>query len=306
MNKSINYIHNEPVSFESKVIQFFMGFLGLKNRTVRNLQKGKFLQKAAMPSKSIQKNLEVDTRKENGRCIWTIRPKQNVSEKVILYMHGGAYIYNILKFHWDLLEELVHKTNATIVVPDYPLAPSASCLDVFNYVGKIYTDLLKKVSPQNIILMGDSAGGGIALGFAQELSLQHKPQPSQIILLAPWLDVTMSNPEIVEVNKKDKMLGIKGLQMAGQAYAKELALTDFRVSPIYGNFEGLGQISIFIGTHDSLIGDARKLKGVLDKQDIPMNYFEYPKMFHVWMVVTRMKEARHVIDQIALLVKNEE
>jgi acetyl esterase/lipase len=74
----------------------------------------------------------------------------------------------------------------------------------------------------------------------------------------------MTNPDILAVDKYDKLLCIKGLQLAGEAYADKLDLKDYRVSPIYGDLNQLPKISIFIGTHDLFIADSRKLKSKLD------------------------------------------
>lgn len=152
--------------------------------------------------------------------------------------------------------------------------------------------------------MGDSSGGGLALGFAMQLSKENKPQPHQIILLFPWLDVTMSNKDILEIDKKDKILGIEPLQIAGKAFAGELDLKDYRVSPIYGDFSGLGKISVFVGTHDLFVADCRKLKSLAKTSNISMNYFEYPKMFHGW-VLASMQESKVAKNQISSLIKNE-
>lgn len=305
MDASINYIYNKPVSLRSQMLQSFMALARIKNVIENKMNKKEFSQKAASIPKSLQNNFDINISENNGYRIWTFKPKQNVSKKVILYLHGGAYILNILRFHWNFIEELLYKTNATIVVVDYPLAPDACYKDVYDCIEAVYLELLAEVSPQNIIFMGDSAGGGIALGFAQKLRNNNKPQPSQIILLSPWLDITMSNPDIIKVDKKDKLLGIKGLQMAGQAYAETLDMKDYKVSPIYGNFSGLGKVSVFIGTHDLFIADTRKMKYLMNKENIPINYFEYPKMFHVWALLTSLKESQHAIDQMALLINDE-
>src|SRR5690606_3466899 len=118
-----------------------------------------------------------------------------------------------------------------------------------------------------IVFMGNSAGGGLALGFAQKLRNENRtqPQPSQLILISPWLDITLSNPDIRMVDKKDKLLSIKGLRMAAKAYASSVDGNDFRVSPIYGDFSGLGKISLFIGTNDLFVADARKFKGLFGR-----------------------------------------
>lgn len=153
--------------------------------------------------------------------------------------------------------------------------------------------------------MGESAGGGLALGYAMSLRDEKKLQPNQLILLAPWLDVTMSNPDILEIDKNDKILGIKGLQMAGKSYAGQLETDNYKVSPIYGELSDLPKISIFVGTHDLFVADSRKLKNKAISLDIPMNFFEYPKMFHVWILANKLKEAKFAMDQIKSLVLSE-
>ena len=63
---------------------------------------------------------------------------ENKSDVVILYLHGGAYMGNITEQHWDLIEQLISKTNATIVVPDYPLAPEATCKETYDFIEALY------------------------------------------------------------------------------------------------------------------------------------------------------------------------
>lgn len=301
-DSSITYIHNYRPSFKSQFLQTLMAVLRKKNTIEKNITANKFSSKAAKLPKVLQMNFTTQVREVNQRKVWIFKPRHHNSQKVILYIHGGGYISNLTKYDWSFIQELLVKTNCSIVVADYPLAPTSNYKDVYDYFDKLYQNLLSETSSRDIILMGNSAGGGIALGFAQKLRNESNPQPSQIILISPWLDITMSNPEIIEIDKKDKLLGIKGLKMAGQAYAAELDARDYRVSPIYGDFSSLGQISVFIGTHDLFLADSRKLIHKMKEQKIPINYFEYPKMFHVWVAVTNLNESLHAIGRIATLV----
>jgi acetyl esterase/lipase len=299
---SVNYIHSGAVSFKSQFLQKLMGILGKKNAMERNIRAGKFSSEAVTPPKVLLSNFKPEVTEVGQRKVWTFRRVPQRSQKVILYIHGGGYISNLTKYDWAFIQELLVKTNCSIIVPDYPLVPHSNYTDVYFFFDELYSILISKTSQENIIFMGNSAGGGIALGFAQKLRNENKPQPSQIILNSPWLDITMSNPDIIEIDKKDNLLGINGLKMAGQAYAADLYEKDYRVSPLYGDFSELGQISLFIGTHDLFLADSRKLKERMKKQNIPINYFEYPKMFHVWIALTNLKESQHAINQIATLV----
>ncbi|PKH52079.1 alpha/beta hydrolase [Tenacibaculum sp. Bg11-29] len=303
-DSSKTYIHSEKVSFKSQFFQKMAGIFGVKKIIEKNIRKNKLNQEPVKIPKSIQKNFEIDETNKKGRQIWTLKPKENVSEKVILYLHGGAYYYNISKYNWSFAETIINNTNATIVIPNYPLAPAATCYQVFEYVTEIYNELIEKYSSKNIILLGESAGGGLALGFAMSLQEENKPQPEQLILLAPWLDVTMSNPDILAVDENDKILGIKGLQLAGAGYAGQVELDDYKVSPIYGDLTGLPKVSIFVGTHDILCADVRKLKSKAKESNFSLNYFEYPKMFHIWILLQNLKEAKFAISQITSLINN--
>ena len=217
-------------------------------------------------------------------------------------MHGGAYYSSIAYQHWDFITELIRKTGATVVVPLYPLLPNSSAIDAHGMIKEVYKILLHKVSADSIILMGDSAGGGFSLAFAQQLHKDGVPQPAQIIMLSPWLDVTDSNPEIQSLRKKDPWIPIE-LKEYGRLWANKLDTKDPLVSPIYGSFKGLGKISMFIGGHEILLADAKKFKKMMDQQSIGINYFEYPTMFHDWALVTGLKEARKVMEQIIALIK---
>jgi acetyl esterase/lipase len=307
MDSSITYVHSEKASFKSKMMQKVFPLFGVKKGR-KVIKKAKQITSTEVPTpvpKSMLKKYDVHESIVDNRKVWTIEPKENASDKVVLYLHGGVYLFTIKKYHWKFAEELLLRTNATIVIPDYPLAPNSHGEDAIDFISQVYQELLLKYSTENIVLIGDSSGGGLALGYAMTLRNENKPQPSQIILLSPWLDVTMSNEYILDIDKKDKILGIEPLQIAGKVYAGQLDLKDYRVSPIYGDFSELGRISVFIGTHDLFVADCRKLKRLTETSNISINYFEYPKMFHGWFMLKNMKEAIVAKSQISSLIINE-
>lgn len=302
MTSSVTYIHNHRPGINVRILQFIMRITGMKRSLERVMGKKNFSSRPYPVPKSLNNGFICSAEVKNGREGWTFRPKTNGSGKTVMYLHGGAYVLNILKYHWSLIEELMTRTGATFIVPDYPLAPAATYTIAYDFVDQIYEDLLAGNSAGDIILMGDSAGGGLALGFTQKLRNENRPLPAQVILLSPWLDVTMGNPGLSETDKKDTVLGIKGLKMAGEAYAGETDTGDYRVSPLNGNLKGLGKISVFTGTHDLLLADARKFKMIMDNSHIPFNYFEYPGMFHDWIIITSLKESQHAAEQVASLI----
>lgn len=295
---NIGYYHQTPPSLESRLIQFFIGLFGVKKAMERKIVNNAFRKKPASIPKSMLKKFNVDVEEFKGRKVWTVSPKNIESTTVILFFHGGAYYANISPIYWRLVEKLINSTRATIIVPDYPLAPESSCINTYQFLDIVYAKLISDYHSKQIVFMGDSAGGGLALGFAQKIKNERIKHPEQIILFSPWLDVSMTNPEIVKFDKLDKILNVTGLKIAGENYAGDLDVTDFRVSPIYGDFSNLGQISIFIGTNEVFIADIRKFKQLLEDQHICFNYLEYPKMFHDWVLVPNLKETNEVIRKI--------
>lgn len=253
---------------------------------------------AKMPA-YMQEELEVVESHFADRRLWTITQHNMEANAVVLYLHGGAFVANITQYQWDMVGVLAGKTQAVFVVPDYPLAPGVNCLEVYEFIDQLYKQIRSDYPEHRLIVMGDSSGAGMVLGYAQQLRDEGGHQPEQILLISPLLDVTMSNPALAEVEDTNKMLTAAELQMAVEIYADGMDHRDYRLSPIYGNFKGLGKISLFIGTHDLMIADSRKLKQMLEGQGIDMHYHEYERMFHVFMAVTRLKESREALDILA-------
>ncbi len=302
MSRIIIYKYSKPISFMAKLIYIFLGVFKMKQKTEQNIISNSFNKQPALPPKWFNKNHIVLKINIKNRPVWQITPKNNHSKHVILFLHGGAYMANISKQHWFFIKQLLIKTKATMIVPDYPLAPQSNCEEVYHFMDILYTEIQNKYTNQPIYFMGDSAGGGLALGFAQKLRNNQLKLPDQLILFSPWLDVTMSNPLLKKLDNKDRILSIKSLKIAGELYADEMEQTDYRISPLYGDFSTLCPISIFTGTYDILYADAQKLKEIVHPQNTELNYYEYPKMFHDWIVIPSLKETKDVIKHVVKLL----
>jgi len=302
-NSSVEYTHQNPESLLSKLLKWIFRLSGWKTSIEREFTKDRFDQEAAAIPGSILKNIQINMDEIDKRRIWTLVPLSGGSGQVILYLHGGAYIHNIQKVHWQFIDKLIRRTAATVVVPDYPLAPQADCLKVFEFMGKVHGLLRERYEPEQMIFMGDSAGAGLALSFCQHLRDRGEALPHRLLLLSPWLDVGMGDPQLEALDRHDQMLGIQGLQMAGKSYAGPLDLKDYRVSPLYGDLTGLPKISLFTGTHDLLYADAERLRSRLAEEGIPINYFEYPRMLHVWFLMPYLFEAERSLGQMVEIIQ---
>jgi acetyl esterase/lipase len=268
----------------------------------KNIEKRQLAQ-SHEPPKKVQRNFNINKKDWNGYCSYEIKPLKNVGQKHIIYLHGGGFVYEISRVHWKFLSELVDSLQCTITVPIYPLAPKHQYQEVFDMIVPIYQQIISEVKLEDIAIMGDSAGGSLSLSLAQLLKEKNLPQPGNIILISPGLDMSLSNPEINEVAKLDPILATPALIDISKWYSGEKSSKHYLVSPIYGKFEGLGKISLFIGTHDILYPDAKKFKNMADEKGLKIGYYEYPSMIHVWPLLF-FPESKKATKQIIEIIKS--
>jgi acetyl esterase/lipase len=300
----MEYIHTKPQSLKVSLLKLFAKIIRLNNGLKKKLDTGDFSTGwVPEPPKFIHEKFKLRTEIISGHNVYTISPKQNNSDKYILYLHGGAYVNKFVKQHWGFTGAIIKNTGATIIMPDYPLAPKYTFTDTIKMVEKVYSKLRSNIDSKEIIFMGDSAGAGLALALAQKLKTENIEQASKIILLSPWLDVSMTNPDTKAIEQKDIMLKIDSLKRAGKLYADNSDIDNYLISPLNGSVKGLEEISIFIGTHDLLYPDCIKLKTKLKEVNTVFNFFEYPKMFHDWMLLTGLEESKSALQQIVAIIK---
>ncbi|MFD2630432.1 alpha/beta hydrolase fold domain-containing protein [Oceanobacillus kapialis] len=238
-----------------------------------------------------------------GMDYYVFNQENEKPDKTILYLHGGGYVDQPLVYHWKFLNIIARQTHATIYVPVYPKAPNHQYQESFDKVLPLYEEILAKSDSSKLILMGDSAGGGFALALAQLLLEKGIPQPKHIILLSPWLDISLENPDIQPLDAVDPTLGIYGLKSMGKAYAGDTNPNHYLVSPLNGEVRGLGKITLFVGTHEIFLPDARKFKQKAEDQGVRINYFEYPKMNHVFPLYP-IPEAKKATGEMVYIINS--
>ncbi len=235
----------------------------------------------------VKEKCQLQTEKFMGRNIFIVTPKSRPKTSIkILYFHGGAYVAEATKQHWDFIENIVSDTGATVILPDYPLTPKYNYKDVFQMTVPLYKEIIEKVDTNQLIIMGDSAGGGLALALEQKVGTENLPMPAKTILISPWLDVRLTNPQIDEVQKKDKQLNKETLKLAGIAYAGEDGIDSYLVNPIDGDLAKLKNITILTGTHDILNPDVHILKQKAEEQEVgeQIEIKQYEEAGHIWVI----------------------
>ena len=145
------------------------------------------------------------------------------------------------------------------------------------------------------ILMGDSAGAGLALALYQRCGKLKRRLPNKTILISPWLDVRLKNPKIDEVQKTDEELNKETLLLAGIAYAGEDGINSYLVNPIDGDLSKLQNIVIMTGTNDILNPDVSILVEKAKQVGVNIQVKEYKGAPHIWII--NQKGEEEVIEQ---------
>ncbi|QRP49691.1 alpha/beta hydrolase fold domain-containing protein [Amycolatopsis sp. FDAARGOS 1241] len=261
------------------------------HRTLRSHQRPSM----ARPPHRIRRQCTVDRHEVRGFACWTLRPRRGTAGLHVLHLHGGGYVEEIQQHHWRFAAELVARLGCAVTLPIYPLVPRHDHTETLPMVHAAYEQLA--AGADHRVVSGDSAGGALALAIAQRLRDEGRPQPDGLVLISPWLDVTLEDPISVVLDEHDPILGITGLREAGRIYSEGTDPHDPRISPLHADLTGLGPVSLFIGTRDLLLPDARRFRDRAHDAGVALDYREYPGMFHNW-VMQNLPEGREALNHV--------
>lgn len=253
------------------------------------------------PNEKVRARLDIEEKTVDGFPVYIVKPRGAEPKHHVFYLHGGAYVFEIIPPHWTFVADFAEQTGAAIMVPIYPLAPEYDAERALGHADAAYRVFQEYAGEKPIHMMGDSAGGGMATALAQCYVAEGHALPESLILVSPWFDVSLDNPEIDRINDVDPWLAPGGLKEAGRLYANGLSLDDPRVSPLYGNAEGLPPTHIFIGTRDILLPDCKRFADKLTLAGTRMSYTQSEGMFHCWPLL-RTKEGLAARADMAAIV----
>ena len=241
---------------------------------------------AGNPPSSLYRQCAVQVREAGGHRIFIVRPRIDRPVRgQIFYLPGGGYVNPPSIFHWWFIARMVKILGVACTVPVYPLAPEHECEIGIAFAVDAYRQLVDEHGAQDIVVMGDSAGGGLALAMLQ----QAKTMPAGLVLNAPWLDASVSDPSQIEIERGDFMLNRFTLRTWGRWWAGSRDLQDPLVSPLFGDLSNLPPTLMFCGSADILVADARRLAAAAPDK---VRYVEEAGMMHVYPLMSFLPEAR--------------
>lgn len=245
----------------------------------------------------ILNSLQVDQKEFMGMKVLYVNTHV-ACRTAVVYLHGGAYFCSPRRQHYKFIKKVCKKSETPFIVPIYPKLPLSNCEKTFEIVKNFYLETAKHYD--RIVLMGDSSGGGLALALTEYLNYENLPQPKKLILLSPWVDLSMQNSSIEDYVKKDPIVFVDNCKTLGEKWADGLSLGDYRVSPLLGETKGVTETHIFCGTREVLFPDNELLEVLMKEDGVDVHFYTGEGLNHVYPVFPTKegRKARLIISDL--------
>ncbi|MBU6121310.1 alpha/beta hydrolase [Hymenobacter siberiensis] len=251
-----------------------------------------------MPWKVNLESFRLDNRLE---AEW-LRPRAAHATRVLLYLHGGGYVLGSLNTHRSLVGSLAQRTGLNVLTINYRKAPDHPFPAALDDARRAYRWLLRHGhQPHNIVVGGDSAGGGLALALLLALRDAGEALPAAGIGLSPWTDLNLPITALRRVAREEGLL-LEALQMRtwGPLYAHKTPLTHPLLSPAQADLHGLPPLLIQISTAEVLYHDVVKFTRKAQAAGVLVTLQPFEGLVHWWHLFWRVvPEARQALDQVA-------
>ncbi|MDX1438080.1 MAG: alpha/beta hydrolase, partial [Anaerolineales bacterium] len=218
---------------------------------------------------------------------------------VILYLHGGAYALGSLDTHREFVARLARVTQRRALAIAYRLAPEHPFPAALEDARTAYEWLLQEgYAPADIVMAGDSAGGGLALACMIAQREAGQPLPAGAVLMSPWLDLAHTGASFNTKAAIDPILTREGSKMYAHWYAGENDLANPLISPLYADLSGLPPLLIQASADEILLDDSTRLAERARQAGVETALEIYEGVFHVFQIVPFLPESREAVNNI--------
>jgi len=219
-----------------------------------------------------------------------------------LHIHGGAFFLGSMNTHRAFVSDLAASTQMQVIHLDYPLSPEHPYPEAIDALFDVYQLLLEQgIQAKDIILSGDSCGANLALALALRIRDEQRPQVSGLILLSPFLDLSLTSESIRYNSKLDALLSIEALETGIDYYVPEqIDPADPLVSPLFDDLADLPPTLVQVGSKEILLDDAQRFRDKATKAGVDVTFKLYTGMWHNFQMFNAwFTEAKMALDDIA-------
>ena len=236
---------------------------------------------------------------------WIITPEV-AKDRAILYLHGGGYIQGSITSHQDLAQRISSVSKTKVLILNYRLAPEhpfpAALEDSINAYEWLINN--KGYKPKNVIIAGDSAGGGLTLATLVKLRDQGEALPAAAVCLSPWTDLALTGDSMKLKLHEDPFVSPDGLMFDAGLYLGKTDPKNPYASPLYANFKGLPPLCIQVGSAEILLDDATRLAERAKEAGVEVQLDIWEDMIHVFQAFAVMApEGTDGINKIGEFIK---
>lgn len=239
---------------------------------------------------------------------WVRGPRaQNAPDgtPVILYLHGGGYVFGSPRTHRNIVSRISHVTGLPAFSADYRLPPAWPLPAPIEDAMAAYRALLEHHDPARIVVAGDSAGGNLAHELALHLAESGLPLPAALVLLSPWCDLSVAGPSIRSNGRQDAFIPETALRRCARVAAHGRPLDDWHVSPLYAPDDLQRQLPptlIQVGAREILYDDGVQVAETLARCGVRTELDVFEGTLHVAVAWLGTPEAREALHRIAAFV----
>jgi monoterpene epsilon-lactone hydrolase len=234
-------------------------------------------------------------------CVWIV-PQNSPTDQVLLYLHGGGFVFGLTPPHLQMGAYLAQQMERRVLMVDYRLAPQHPFPAALDDCATAYRWLLKQgVAAQNIVAAGDSAGGNLTLTLLMKLRDSDDPLPAAAACLSPVTDLSQDK---VQQGYKDPLLSPKAMRLYSSAYVGKHNPRDPLISPVFGQWRGLPPLLVHAGEDEILREDALRVAALAKAAGVDVRLEIYPRMWHVWQLYLAVPQAVQSLGDIAQFLRS--
>lgn len=253
-----------------------------------------------------QKQVQIEIKGSVNRIDADLLVPNNADRnKVLLYFHGGGYTIGSTHSHRSMVGKIAKKAGIVALLVDYRKAPENPFPAALDDALSAYKSLLNRgKKPENIVVAGDSAGGGLTLALLIALKEREWPQPAAAVCLSPWVDLTATGDSIYTNAGHDPLVDILKMKKFARLYAGDHHLNHPLISPLFADLTGIAPLLIQVSTSEMLYDDGRRLAEKATQAGVEVTMQTWEGLMHWWHLFQRIvPEAGEAVDKITEFIK---
>lgn len=292
-------------SIRSRIFRLMLSYQTRKTDEHATVQRQRMVLEAGARRLPMPRGVDVRRATIGDLAAEWLQPADVPDAGAVLYLHGGAYTMGSCATHRTLAARLALASRLRVLHPEYRLAPEHPFPAALEDSVAAYRWLLASgVPPQNTVVAGDSAGGGLAIVLAVALRDAAEPLPAAIVCMSPWADLAMAGESYRTRAAVDPVCSVETSRFHAAQYVGAHDPRTALISPVYADLHGLPPLLVQVGDREILLSDATQLAERARADGVEVRLKVWQGMWHVWQLFARyVPEGQQALDEIGAFIR---